>query len=119
MITLVTPRQRKEIGAIERHARTELAEWGQAPKPSTPRRPRHTKPRDGAGPKVKLIVGAGRADGLDPKDVVEAIVDQTHLENDDIRNVRVLERFSLVEVPKDRAEEVAENLKWKAEVAQR
>ena len=52
-------------------------------------------------------------------DVVEAIVDQTHLENDDVRNVRVLERFTLVDVPKARADEVAKNLKWKAEVAKR
>lgn len=122
-ITLVTPKQRKEIDAIERHARTTMAEWApdahQEPKaePSEARRPRHTKPRNGAGPRVKLIVGAGRANGIEPKDVVEAIVDQTHLENDDIRNVRVLERFSLVEVPKARAGDVAKNLKWKAEVA--
>jgi ATP-dependent RNA helicase DeaD len=120
-VTLVTPRQRKEIQAIERHAKTELAEWGQEPKRSEPRRPRHTKPHeDGAvGPRVKLIVRAGRADGIEPKDVVEAIVDQTHLENDDIRNVRVLERFSLVQIPEARAQEVAGNLKWKAEVVTR
>jgi ATP-dependent RNA helicase DeaD len=120
-ITLVTPKQRKDIDAIEKHARTQLTEWGTGtpPKPSEPRRPRHTKPSNGTGPKVKLIVGAGRANGLEPKDIVEAIVDQTHLENDDIRNVRVLERFSLVEVPKDRAEEVASKLEWKAEVAQK
>jgi ATP-dependent RNA helicase DeaD len=68
---------------------------------------------------VKLIIGAGRANGVEPKDVVEAIVDQTHLENEDIRNVRVLERFTLVEVPDARAEEVAKNLNWKAEVAKR
>jgi ATP-dependent RNA helicase DeaD len=121
-ITLVTPKQRREIGAIERHAKTELSEWAADahPKPvSEPRRPRHTKPHDGRGPRVKLIIGAGRASGVEPKDVVEAIVDQTHLENDDIRNVRVLERFSLVEVPKDRADEVAKNLEWKAEVSKR
>jgi ATP-dependent RNA helicase DeaD len=121
-ITLVTPKQRREIGAIERHAKTELSEWAadSHPKPKAEtRRPRHTKPHDGRGPRVKLIIGAGRASGIEPKDVVEAIVDQTHLENDDIRNVRVLERFSLVEVPKDRADEVAKNLEWKAEVSKR
>jgi hypothetical protein len=51
--------------------------------------------------------------------VVEAIVDQTHLENEDIRNVRVLERFTVVEVPQARADEVAQKLNWKAEVAKR
>jgi ATP-dependent RNA helicase DeaD len=134
-ITLVTPKQRKEIQVIERHAKTEMREYGSsapqpaelaaaapdAPKrePREARRPRHTKPRNGTGPRVKLILRAGRADGVEPKDVVEAIVDQTHLENEDIRNVRVLERFSLVEVPQARADEVAKNLKWKAEVAKR
>jgi ATP-dependent RNA helicase DeaD len=125
-ITLVTPKQRKEIGAIEKHAKTEMSEYGSAPKPKPAdeerretRRPRHTKPSNGRGPRVKLIISAGKATGIEPKDVVEAIVDQTHLENDDVRNVRVLERFTLVEVPEARAAEVAENLKWKAEVAKR
>jgi ATP-dependent RNA helicase DeaD len=122
-ITLVTPKQRKEIAVIEKHAKTEMSEYGGEAKPRTEereaRRPRHTKPREDSGPRAKLIIGAGRAGGVEPKDVVEAIVDQTHLENDDVRNVRVLERFTLVEVPQARANEVAENLKWKAEVAKR
>jgi ATP-dependent RNA helicase DeaD len=126
-ITLVTPKQRKEIAVIEKHAKTEMTEYGAqgpaAPQPKPERetrRPRHTKPSNGtSGPRVKLIISAGKAAGVEPKDVVAAIVDQTHLENDDVRNVRVLERFTLVEVPKARADEVATNLKWKAEVAQR
>jgi len=129
-ITLVTAKQRKEIAVIEKHAKTEMSEYGKAPvadaaAPSEPkperetRRPRHTKPRNGTGPRVKLIIGAGKADDIEPKDVIEAIVDRTHLENDDIRNVRVLERFTLVEVPEARADEVAKNLNWKAEVAKR
>jgi ATP-dependent RNA helicase DeaD len=122
-ITLITPKQRKEIPVIEKHAMTEIAEYGSAAKAPAPdreaRRPRHTKPSNGHGPRVKLIIGAGRANGVEPKDVVEAIVDQTHLENEDIRNVRVLERFTLVEVPDARAEEVAKKLNWKAEVAKR
>ncbi|HYZ28215.1 MAG TPA: DbpA RNA binding domain-containing protein, partial [Thermoleophilaceae bacterium] len=125
-ITLVTPRQRKEIAAIEKHAKTEMAEYGTEAKVKPPtdereaRRPRHTKPHNGSrGPRAKLIIQAGRAGGVEPKDVVEAIVDQTHLENDDVRNVRILERFTLVDVPEARAGEVAQNLKWKAEVAKR
>ena len=31
--------------------------------------------------------------------MVSAVVDHSHLENDDVRNVQVLERFSFVEVP--------------------
>jgi len=125
-ITLITPKQRKEIAVIEKHAKTEIAEYGKpAPTPAEPkpereaRRPRHTKPSNGTGPRVKLIIAAGRDAGVEPKDIVEAIVDQTHLENDDIRNVRVLDRFTVVEVPKARADEVAQKLDWKAEVAKR
>jgi ATP-dependent RNA helicase DeaD len=112
-ITLITPKQRRELSAIERHAKTEIEQWSANGKPRRrpdreTRRPRHTKPhpRDGV-PYAKLIVGAGRQDGLEPADVVSAVVDHTHLENDDVRNVKVLERFSFVEVPADRSEDVA------------
>ena len=115
-ITLVTPKQRREIDAIERHAKTEIEQWQAGngkPRPEPrerreARRPRHTKPhsRDGI-PYAKLVVGAGLRAGIEPADVVGAVVDNTHLENDDVRNVRVLERFSFVEVPAARAEEVA------------
>jgi ATP-dependent RNA helicase DeaD len=125
-ITLITSKQRRDITAIEKHAKTEIAEYGRTPEPPKEpkpereaRRPRHTKPMNGTGPSVKLIIAAGRTTGVEPKDVVEAIVDQTHLENEDIRNVRVLERFTVVEVPQARADEVAEKLEWKAQVAKR
>jgi ATP-dependent RNA helicase DeaD len=76
-----------------------------------PRRPRHTKPRKAAaGPTAKLVVGAGRVHGLEPADVIGAIVNNSHLEGEDVRNVRVLERFTLVEVPADRASEVVETV---------
>ncbi len=122
-ITLITPKQRREIDAIERHAKTEIERWEagngkpreRKPRPEPPpretRRPRHTKPhsRDGV-PYAKLVLNAGRASGIEPADVVGAVVDHTHLENDDVRNVRVLERFSFVEVPAARAAEVADKV---------
>src|SRR3954454_17432506 len=137
-ITLITPKQRRELEAIERHAKTEIAEWsanGDRPRRQKPerkdretRRPRHTKPhqRDGV-PYAKLFVGAGRVHGLEPADVVAAVVDNSHLGNDDVRNVRVLERFSFVEVPEARAAEVADKVngnrvrdtKLRAEVARK
>src|SRR5918995_2990722 len=74
-ITLITPKQRRELEAIERHAKTEIEQWSENGKPRErrresghvrdpereTRRPRHTKPhpRDGV-PYVKLIVSAGR-----------------------------------------------------------
>jgi ATP-dependent RNA helicase DeaD len=134
-ITLITPKQRRELEAIERHAKTDIEPWvangdrpgaqredragEEAPRERKPReretrRPRHTKPhqRDGV-PYSKLLVGAGRGNGIEPADIVRAVVDNTHLENDDVRNVRVLERFSFVEVPAERAAQVAESVSGK------
>jgi ATP-dependent RNA helicase DeaD len=76
-----------------------------------PRRPRHTKPRRAPDlPRTKLVVSAGRARGLEPADVVSAIVDNSHLDGEDVSNVRVLERFSFVEVPGERASEVVDKV---------
>jgi ATP-dependent RNA helicase DeaD len=118
-VTIITPKQRRELEAIERHAKTEIEEWSPNGKPRErrrdpereTRRPRHTKPnpRDGV-PYAKLILSAGRRDGIEPADVVSAVVDNTHLENDDVRNVKVLERFAFVEVPAERAGQVAESV---------
>jgi ATP-dependent RNA helicase DeaD len=127
-ITLITPRQRRELEAIERHAKTKIDPWSaEAPAPAAvaaaavngdreTRRPRHTKPRKAAadGEVTKLIVSGGRAQGLEPADVIGAIVDNSHLEGEDIRNVRVLERFSFVEVPAQRAEEVIDKVSGRA-----
>ena len=123
-VTLITPKQRRELEAIERNAKIEIEEWSpdgakQAPPkredrpPRETRRPRHTKPHERDGAFSKLVVGAGRSDGLEPADVVGAVVDNTRLENADVRNVRVLERFSFVEVPEGRAAEVAEKVTGK------
>jgi ATP-dependent RNA helicase DeaD len=183
-ITLITPKQRADLEAIERHAKTEIPEWsssngkqrvpkkdepaadevaatGQlpvlddagaaktdekpveekprriraprrrrrsaddAPQDDAPkgadvaedeeerpqaRRPRHTKPRQRDGKVAKLLIGAGRSHGFEPADIVAAIVDNCHLDGEDVRNVRILERFSFVEVPADRASEVVEKV---------
>jgi ATP-dependent RNA helicase DeaD len=74
------------------------------------RRPRHTKPRRERAGTAKLIVGAGRRQGLEPKDIIAAIVDGSHLEGEDIHNVRLLERFAFVEVPAARAQEVVDKV---------
>jgi ATP-dependent RNA helicase DeaD len=154
-ITLVTPKQRRERDAIERHAGIGLSEWTPNGRPSsTPasngadravepsadegeppdreparrargrggrggrdgreaRRPRHTKPSRQAGPVAKLLIGAGRAQGIEPADVIGAIVDHSHIEGEDITGLRVLERFSLAEVPAERAAEVASKVDGK------
>jgi ATP-dependent RNA helicase DeaD len=135
-ITLITPKQRGDLEAIERHAKTTIQPWAEngAERPRVQvtveeaaaaaaepqeeretRRPRHTKPRRPVDwPGVKLIVSAGRAQGIEPADIVGAIVDNSRLEGEDIRNVRILERFSFVEVPAERAQEVIDKVSGQA-----
>jgi hypothetical protein len=59
------------------------------------------------------VLGAGSSRGLEPADVVGAIVDHSHLDGEDITGVRVLERFSFAEVPAARAGEVVEKVSGK------
>ena len=77
-----------------------------------PRRRRHSKPRreDAVGGQAKIFLGAGKKQGFRPADVVGAIVDHSHLDGEDVRNVRVLERFSFLEVPAERAGEVVDKV---------
>jgi ATP-dependent RNA helicase DeaD len=123
-ITFITPKQRRDLQAIERHAKTEVGPWSpdggeepkreRKPRERETRRPRHTKPRrKPEGARTKLIVKAGLKQGLEPADVIGAIVDHSHLEGEDISNVRLLDRFSFVEVPASRAEEVASTVSGK------
>src|SRR5436309_12114803 len=116
-ITLFEPRQRREIAAIERHAGVKLAPWVKdahvAPTAVTAPPRRHSKPHvsaDGEGPVRKLIVAGGRAAGLEPSDIIHAITVPSGLDGEAVRNVRVLERFALVEVPANEAERVAERV---------
>jgi len=112
-ITFYEPRQQREIQAIERHAGVKLSPWVKgahvAPMPVKAPPRRHSKPRvsaNGGGPASKLIVSGGRAAGIEPSDIIHAITTATGLDGEAVRNVRVLERFALVEVPESVADKV-------------
>jgi ATP-dependent RNA helicase DeaD len=114
-ITFYEHRQRREIEAIERNAGVKLSPWVEdahvAPMPVTPPPRRHSKPRvsdNGGGPLSKLIVSGGRAAGLEPSDIIHAITAAAHLDGEAVRNVRVLERFTFLEVPESDADRVIE-----------
>ena len=64
-------------------------------------------------PLPPLLVGAGRAQGVEPADIIRTIVDNSHLEGEDVTGVRVLERFSFVEVPAERAGDVVRDVAGK------
>jgi ATP-dependent RNA helicase DeaD len=116
-ITFFERNQRREIQAIEKNAGVMLAPWVKdahvAPTPVIPRPRRHSKPRlspESDGPATKLIIAAGRAAGLEPSDIIHAITAATGLDGEAVRNVRVLERFSFVEVPERQAQRIVERV---------
>jgi ATP-dependent RNA helicase DeaD len=116
-ITFAEPQQRRELRAIENHAGVTLAPWVEdahvAPTPVTARPRRHSKPHDsgdGDGRGRKLIVSMGRAAGLEPSDIIHAITAATGLDGEAVRNVRVLERFTLLEVPEQEADRVVDRV---------
>jgi ATP-dependent RNA helicase DeaD len=55
---------------------------------------------------TRLFVGAGRASGIRPQDLVGAIAGETNLSGRDIGAIEIADRFSLVEVPEAAADEV-------------
>src|SRR3954462_7168610 len=116
-ITFVEPRQRRELEAIERHASTRISPWAEgahaAPAQASEPRKRHRKPRDAAiangSTYTKLIANAGRHEGVEAADLIAAIT-AGGLDGEAVRNVRILERFALVEVPADEASRVVESV---------
>jgi ATP-dependent RNA helicase DeaD len=114
-ITFYEPRQKRELEAIERHAGVTLSPWVKdahvAPTPVIAKPRRHSKPSvdgDGDVQLRKLIVAGGRANGLEPSDIIHAITAASGLEGEAVRNVQVLEHFALLEVPADEAERVVD-----------
>ncbi|MDQ3714597.1 MAG: DEAD/DEAH box helicase [Actinomycetota bacterium] len=55
---------------------------------------------------ARLFVGAGRVAKIRPKDLVGAIANESRLSGRDIGAIEIADRFSLVEVPADSADEV-------------
>jgi ATP-dependent RNA helicase DeaD len=112
-ITFIEPRQRRDLAAIEKHAGTQVAPWAEgahvAPVPTKEPPRRHRKPHDanGHGDYTKLIASGGRAAGLAEADLIHAVTSLAGLDGEAVRNVRLLERFALLEVPAAEAARVA------------
>ena len=114
-ITFIEPRQKRELAAIERHIGTEIAPWAEGahtrPAPVAERPRRHSKPRlsrNGDEPQAKLILDIGRAEGIEVADIVHAVTGAAGIDGEAVRDVRVLERFSFLSVPRSEAERVVE-----------
>ena len=127
-ITFVTPDQRDEISRIERDVKTTIGEWEtpeerleHAPRPRRREREPAKVPNanveaeeDGAeenGAKtVKLFVNRGERSGIEEEDLRWALREGAVLADEAIHDVRVLHRFSFVEVDPDQAERTVEFL---------
>ncbi len=55
---------------------------------------------------TRVYVGVGRANGVRPKDLVGAITGEANLTGKEVGAIEITERFSLVEVPSDKVDEV-------------
>jgi ATP-dependent RNA helicase DeaD len=121
-ITFVTPAQREEIPRIEREARTTIGEWEppeerleHAPRPRRhDHRPAAAADRAEGVPSgdalVKLFVNRGRRSGIEDEDVRWALTEGAVIPEDAIGSIRVLERFSFVELDAEHAERALERL---------
>lgn len=74
-------------------------------------RPERRGPRPVTPGTTRLYVGLGRQAGLRPQDLVGAITGETSLSGKQIGAIEITERFALVEVPQDAAQEVIDGLR--------
>ena len=135
-ITFVTPDQRDEIGRIERDVKTSIGEWESpeerlehAPRPRPRRREREERRESESEPApaaangdvgesseeskaktVKLFVNRGERSGIAEEDLRWALREGAVLPEEAIHDVRVLHRFSFVEVDPAEAERTVEFL---------
>jgi ATP-dependent RNA helicase DeaD len=73
-----------------------------------PERPRTNGPD---GPSVRLFIGAGRAAGIRPGDLVGAITGEAGIESRSLGAIEIADRFSLIEVPDNLADDIIAALK--------
>ena len=81
--------------------------------PAGPREKRRERPERAASsePVAMLFVGAGREAGIRPGDLVGAITGEAGINSGELGAIQIADRFSLVEVPESRAEEIIAALK--------
>jgi ATP-dependent RNA helicase DeaD len=139
-ITFVTAKQRGDLMQIERDVKTSIGEWeppedrlDHAPRPKR----RHERKRDSGGEAevtaaatvegsgggggdrdapaetnghVKLFINRGSRSGIEEEDVRWALSEGAVIAADAIHDVRVLERFTFVDLDGDQAEKALDRL---------
>ena len=127
-ITFVTPKQRDEIPRIEREAKTTIGEWeppeeriehARARADATtagsasgcrPRRSSSAPTGRVTGTGSKLFVNRGSRSGIGEQELRWALTEGAVIPEGEIGNIRVLERFSFVELPGEQAKLALERL---------
>ncbi len=108
------PPRRDERPSRATRSRNEGAREGREERPSRSERPRGERPRgergkarrrDGADV-TRLYVALGRKAGVRPADLVGAIANEAGIDSRDIGAIEITDRFSLVEVPDDAADDI-------------
>src|SRR4249919_3440093 len=112
-ITFATAKQAGELKEIERTVKAPIGEW----EPPEERLEHAPRPRHREGPlpvpkngTVKLFVNRGKQGGLTEEDLNWALTEGAVVPKEAIHSIRVLDRFSFVEVAADQAERAVEYL---------
>ncbi len=112
-ITFVTSKQAGELKEIERVVKAPIGEW-EPPEErlehAPPPRHREERPPVPTNGTVKLFVNRGSRGGISEEDLNWALTEGAVVPKDAIRSIRVLDRFSFVEVAADQAERTVEYL---------
>ncbi len=116
-ITFVTPKERGEIDRIQREAKVSIGEW-EAPDERIEHAPRpkrrdHSdeKPAENGKPEhTKLFINRGTRSGIDEQDIEFALVEGAVIPEDSIHDIRILERFTFVDLDTDHADQVLDRL---------
>ena len=66
--------------------------------------------------KARLFVSLGKKDKLNPKKLVELITSRVQLKSKQISDVQVMEKFSFITVPFDKAEKIVASFKEKGQM---
>ena len=81
-----------------------------SPRDDRPRRGADT-PRPKAAGTTRVFIGAGRQAGIRPADLVGAITNEAGLSSRELGIVQIADRFSIVEVPEEAADNVIEAMR--------
>ena len=116
-ITFVSPKERGEIDRIEREAKVSIGEWERpderiehAPRPKRRDHSKETPSENGKSEHTKLFINRGARSGIEETDIEFALVEGAVIPAESIHDIRILERFTFVDLDTDHADQVLERL---------